>query len=416
MSTSRFELDCLIIGAGFGGCYQLKLLRDAGFKTKTVDAASSIGGVWAWNKYPGARVDVEMPYYGYSDPAIWTNWNWTERYPGQVELSKYFEHVAKVWDLNKDVELGVRVVSATCVQDGGQTRWEVVTQQGDTYVAKFLICGTGTSFKQHIPEWEGLKIFKGEIYHSSLWPDGVDIDNKRIAVIGAGSTGVQVVQEAAKVSSKVTHFIRSPNIALPMRQRQVSREELYAYKPAFQHVLAACRTTPSGLPTTNTGIKTFDISEAERRALWDELWERGGFNWSIGGLADTLLDKDANRAAYDYWAEKTRPRIKDPRKRDLLVPLEPPYYFGTKRPSLEQDYYEMSDRENVDITASPIQRFTATGIETSEKSEDFDIVAICTGYDAVTGGLMTMNIKGADGEYLHDKWCCCSRMLFVRID
>ncbi|CAK1365733.1 unnamed protein product [Cercospora beticola] len=399
------ELDCLIIGAGFGGCYQLKLLRDAGFSTKIVDAASSIGGVWAWNKYPGARVDVEMPYYGYSDPAVWSTWNWTERYPGQVEISAYFEHVAKVWDLHKDIQLGVRIVSATYTQNENGPRWEVVAQNGNSYVAKYLICGTGTSFKQHIPPWEGFDSYQGTIHHSSLWPDGVDLRNKRIAIIGAGSTGVQIVQESAKVSSKVTHFIRTPNIALPMRQRQISREELYAYKPIFQHVLSACRTTPAGLPTTNTGIKTFDISEAERRELFEEMWERGGFNWSIGGLADTLTDEAANRAAYDFWAEKTRPRIKNPQKRDLLAPLDPPYYILTKRPSLEQDYYEMSDRDNVDITNSPIQRFTKTGIETADgKSEDFDIVAICTGYDAVTGGLMTMNIKGANGEYLHEKW------------
>ena len=296
-------------------------------------------------------------------------------------------------------------MSATFSGSGARARWEAVSSDGNTYVAKFLICATGTSFKQHVPQWEGFETYQGAVHHSSLWPGGVDLKGKRVAIIGAGSTGVQVLQEAVKVSTKVVHFIRTPNIALSMRQRQISRKELYAYKPAFQHVLQACRSTPAGLPQINTGLKTFDISEAKRRELWEELWERGGFNWSIGGLADTITDKKANRAAYDFWVEKTRPRIKNKRKRDLLVPLEPPYYLGTKQPSLEHDYYEMSDRDNVDVTASPIRRFTTAGIETDDISEDFDIVVICTGYDAVTGGLMTMNIRGANGQYLHDKWC-----------
>lgn len=273
------ELDCLIIGAGFGGCYQLHLLRKAGFHTKLVDAASSLGGVWAWNRYPGARVDVEMPYYGYSASEIWQTWNWTERFPSGDELKRYFDHVDKVWDLSKDIELSVVIVGAEFERTNNGPRWTVKTSAGKEYRAKYLVCGTGTSFKQYIPKFEGLDTFKGIIHHSSLWPEDVDIANKRVAIIGAGSTAIQVVQEAAKVSSKVTQFIRTPNIALPMRQRQVSREEIYAYKPSLQHSINACRTTSSGLPQTSTGLKTFDVTEEERLKLWEELWERGGFNW-----------------------------------------------------------------------------------------------------------------------------------------
>lgn len=405
-STSGTDLDCLIIGAGFGGCYQLKLLRDAGLRTKVVDAASKLGGVWAWNRYPGARVDVEMPFYGYSDPKVWSTWEWTQRFPSCYELLDYFDHVDKVWDLSKDVELGVTVTSATYTQDdAGKPIWVVETAGGTTYRARFLVCGTGTSFKQYIPKFEGLDKFKGAIHHSALWPEDLDIKGKRVAVIGAGSTGIQVMQEAAKVCPKVTQFIRSPNLALPMRQRDVSHAERYAYKPIYDAAFKACRQTSSGLPISNTGLKVFDVSDEERSRIWEEGWERGGFNWSLGGFIDTSIDKKANRALYDFWASKVRQRIPDPKKRELLAPLEPPYFIGTKRPSLESDYYEMISKDNVEITNSPIVRLTEKGIVTEDgKEEEFDVIAICTGYDAVTGGLMTMNIKGQDGIFLHDKW------------
>lgn len=292
MAGKSTELDCLIIGAGFGGLYQLRILRQAGFNTKVVDAASRTGGVWAWNRYPGARVDVEMPYYGYTSPEIFSSWTWTERYPGGDEILRYFDHVDKLWDLSKDIELNVTIVSAELGESDDGPRWKATTADGNTYLAKFLICATGTSFRQYMPTIKGLAQYKGIIHHSSLWPkEGVDLAGKRVAVIGAGSTGVQVVQEAAKVSTKVTQFIRTPNIALPMRQRKISREEVYAYKPSLQHALKACRGTFAGLPQTNTGINTFDISEKERLEIWEELWERGGFNWFV-----LICDRSRNRS------------------------------------------------------------------------------------------------------------------------
>jgi cation diffusion facilitator CzcD-associated flavoprotein CzcO len=280
MAGDKIELDCLVIGAGFGGLYQLHILRKAGFSTKLIDAASKIGGVWAWNCYPGARVDVEMPYYGYTAEEISLTWVWKERYPGREELLRYFDHVDKIWDLSKDIKLNTRVVSAELDESNEGPRWNVKAFDGSVYRAKFVVCGTGTSFKQHIPKFEGYEKFTGIIHHSSLWPEeGVDLTNKSVAIIGAGSTAVQVMQEAAKVSKKVTQFIRTPNIALPMRQRQVTREEIYAYRPALRYALKACRETSSGLPLVNIGTNTFDVSEEERLKFWEEMWELGGFNW-----------------------------------------------------------------------------------------------------------------------------------------
>lgn len=279
MGSSVTELDCLIIGAGFSGCYQLHLLREAGFSVKVVDAACEIGGVWAWNRYPGARVDIEMPYYGYSDPKVWSTWNWTERCPGADEILRYFQHVDEVWDLSKDIQLNVAIVSATFEQDANGQRWASKTSTGDTYYSKFLVCGTGTSFKPHVPKFKGLDKYKGVACHSSLWPKDLDMTDKRVAIIGAGATAVQVVQEAAKVASKVTEFIRTPNIALPMQQRKVSRDEIYQYKSIYPYVFKELRNTFAGLPEDHGGKKTFDVTEEERQAIWEEGWKKSGFHW-----------------------------------------------------------------------------------------------------------------------------------------
>lgn len=335
-----------------------------------------------------------MPCYSFSHPEILNTWIWKERYPSDTELRRYFDHVDNVWDLSKDCDFNTRVTQCDYQERSGNSGWLIRTKEGSLYKCKWLVAATGTSFRQYLPDWKGRENFKGIIGHSSLWPENVDLTGKKVAIIGAGSTALQVMQEAAKVASNVTQYIRTPNLALPMRQRQITEEEIYAYRPQFPHIMKALRTTPAGLPTTGQGKATFDVSDEERRLAWEEGWKRGGFNWSIGGFADTLVNPKANRAAYNFWREKTLPRLKDSKKAELLIPEEPPYWIGTKRPSLEQDYYEMCDQPHVEITNSPIKSFTETGIVTEEKETAFDVVAICTGYDAVTGGLRTMGIKG----------------------
>lgn len=282
-STKVQETDVLVVGAGFGGCYMLHLLRRNGFSVKVLEAGSTLGGVWCWNRYPGARVDCEMPYYGFSDPEIWSTWSWTERFPSHYQLRAYFEHVANTWDLWKDIELRTRVTEARWVGN----RWHVKTEGGDEYVAKWLIAATGTSARPHTPQWKGMENFKGAMHHSALWPEEeVPLAGKRVAVIGAGSTGVQVVQEASKVASHLTQFIKSPNYALPMRQRQITVEEIYSQKALIPHVFKACRGTRTGLPIVNQGRKVFDDDDKKRHAVWDEQWKQGGFHWYL------MLDVD----------------------------------------------------------------------------------------------------------------------------
>ncbi|EME43731.1 hypothetical protein DOTSEDRAFT_23863 [Dothistroma septosporum NZE10] len=420
MSMNEQDVDVIVIGAGFGGCYLLHKLRASGFSVKVLEAGSTLGGVWCWNRYPGARVDCEFPYYGFSDPAVWSTFEWTERFPSDKELRAYFEHVAEVWDLHRDIQLETRVVEARYQEH--QNQWHLRTAASSkTWKCRWLIAATGTSFKQHIPEWRGRENFEGILHHSALWPENIEIEGKKVAVIGAGSTGVQIVQEASKVSQSVTQFIRSPNFALPMRQRKISEEERYSYLPQMPHVFRACRSTRSGLPTQTSDRKVFDDSAETRESRLEHNWKRGGFNWYVnpdftctaadkqwrsqGSYGDYMVDAKANREMYDFWRKKTLERISDPVKRDILAPEEPPYYISTKRPSLEQDYYESCDRSNVEITNTPIVEFTKTGIVTEDgKERDFDIVAVCTGYDAVTGGLRTMGIKGRKGLDLDEKW------------
>ena len=277
-TANIIDQDVVIVGGGFGGCYLLHLLRKQGFATKLLEAGSRLGGVWAWSCYPGARVDCELPYYGYSDPAIWSTWNWTERFPAYKELRDYFKHVDNIWGLSQDVVLNTRVMEARWQEDGGA--WLLQTSDGQHWRCKWFIAATGTSFKQHIPDFRGHEKFKGAMHHSASWPEeGVELAAKRVAIIGAGSTGVQVMQESAKIAEHVTQFIRTPNLAVPMRQRNISVDEIYHSKPHIPHVFKACRNTRSGLPIVRVGKKTFDDSAEERKRLWEELWKRGGFNW-----------------------------------------------------------------------------------------------------------------------------------------
>lgn len=270
-------VDVLIVGAGFGGCYLLHLLREQGLQVKVFEATGDLGGVWSQNRYPGARVDCELPYYGYSDPKIWRTWSWTERYPNHVELRKYFRHVDSLWDLTKDISFNVRVTAASW--DDTNHRWTVKMSDGTSWECTWFLAATGTSFKPHTPEWKGMDLFKGAIHHSAKWPEDLVMSGKSVAVIGAGASGVQIMQEAGKLASRVTHFIRTPNLTAPMRQRKVSMEEIIHHRSEYAHVFKACRTTRTGLPIEGNGRSTFDDSAEQREAVFEEQWQRGGFNW-----------------------------------------------------------------------------------------------------------------------------------------
>ncbi|KAF2473102.1 FAD/NAD(P)-binding domain-containing protein [Lindgomyces ingoldianus] len=405
--VDNLETDVLIVGAGFGGIYLMHKLRQLGFKCKIYEAGKELGGIWHWNCYPGARVDTQVPIYEYSIPEVWKDWTWSEKYPGFAELRKYFEHVDKVLNVKKDVAFDTRVVGAQF--DKASSKWVVKTEDGRTARARYLLLATGFAAKRYFPDWMGLDKFKGEIHHSSFWPDaGVDVKGKRVAVIGTGSTGVQIAQETAKEAGSVTVFQRTPNLALPMRQTKLTRDEQINRKSDYPEIYKNRMTTFAGFQYDFVDRNTLDDTPSQREAFYEKLFANGGFEFWLANYKDLLFDKEANNEAYKFWAKKTRARISDPRKRDILAPENPPHAFGTKRPSLEQNYYEMLDKPQndvVDIKKTPIVEVTETGIKTEDgKLREFDVIALATGFDSVTGGMKNMGLKDIDGVELNEKW------------
>jgi len=406
--AKELETDVLIVGAGFGGIYLMHKLRQLGFNCKIYEAGTNIGGIWHWNCYPGARVDSQVPIYEYSLPEIWKDWTWSCRYPGTNELRAYFDHVERKLDIKKDCAFNTRVVGAHFDKPSG--KWLTQTEDGRTAKSKYLLLALGFAAKRHFPDWPGMDQFKGEIHHSSFWPDsGVDVKRKRVAVIGTGSTGIQIAQETSKEAASMTNFVRTPNLCLPMQQQNLTKEEQDRRKQGdYQAIFKERLNTFAGFGYDSVERNTFDDNPQEREAFYESLFENGGFEFWLANYKDLLFDMEANRQAYNFWAKKTRARITDPKKREILAPLEPPHAFGVKRPSLEQNYYEMLDRpENnvIDVKKTPIERFTEKGIVTSDgKEHEFDVIALATGFDSVTGGMKNMGLKDVDGVELSDKW------------
>ncbi|KAK8194187.1 hypothetical protein M8818_007375 [Zalaria obscura] len=406
--AQELETDVIIVGAGFGGVYLLHKLRDElGLKCKVYEAAGGLGGVWHWNCYPGARVDTPVPIYEYSIEKVWKDWTWTEKYPSWQELRRYFDHVEKVLDVKKDIAFNTRVVAAEF--DMKTHRWVLKTEDGRIARAKYFINAIGFAAKRHFPDWKGLDTFKGEIHHSSFWPEaGVDVKGKRVAVIGTGSTGIQIAQETAKDADSVTVFQRTPNLCLPMEQRPLTKEEQEEAKARYPDLYRHRMTTFAGFLVDFVKRDTFDDSDEEREAFYQKLWDEGGFSYWLGTYQDMLFDQKANDQAYNFWLKKTQARISDPRKRAILAPEKAPHAWGTKRPSLEQDFYEQMDRpENdvVDVKATPIVEVKENGIVTSDgQLREFDVIALATGFDSVTGGMKNMGLKDIHGVELSEKW------------
>ena len=407
MSAGGEPLDALIVGAGFSGLYQLHRLREEGFTVRLVEASSGLGGVWQSNRYPGARVDSHVPNYEYSDEAIWRDWTWTERFPGRDELVSYFEHVDRVWDLRRDIDLSTIVESATYHSD--QHRWHVAASGGRSYDCRYLIMCTGFGSKPYVPDLAGLASFAGICHHTASWPkEGVPFDGRSVGVIGTGASGVQVVQEAAKEAGRLYVFQRSPVTALPMEQRRLDPTEQAAAKAGYPEMFERRNSPPGSFADiTRLDVGALEVSDAERTEVFEAAWRKGGFHFWVGTFRDILTDEAANRTAYDFWRDKTRARINDPDLAEVLAPTEPPYPFGTKRPSLEQGYYECFNQPNVqlvDLRSTPIDAITPSGIRTTGGEFELDVLVLATGFDANTGGLTAIDIRGIDERSLAETW------------
>lgn len=405
----HLETDAIVIGGGFGGCNSLYKLRELGLSVKLIEAGGGFGGVWYWNRYPGARVDTEMPIYQFNIPAVWKGWNWSERFPGDEELRRYFRHIDSVLELSKDTFFNTTVTSAT--YDAGTRRWLVQTNTGLTITCKYLVAATGSSFKKHYPYFDGMFNYTGHLVHSADYPRNMDVRGKRVGIIGNGASGLQIVQSLAKEDCELKVFIRTPCFAIPMKQRTIPPDEAEMMKGYYDGIFDRCYNSATGFPHNTRLQSVFQATPKERKELFDELWNRGGYSFLVSNYYDFLLDEKANAIFYDYWVQKVRARMTDPEKMDIVAPLKQQVMVATKRPSLEQDYFEMVDQPNVtlhDLKRSPIVGFDTTGIITEDgrgtEHHDLDIIIFATGYDAVTGSLLDLGIKDQNQVPLAEKW------------
>ncbi|KAK8016597.1 hypothetical protein PG993_014786 [Apiospora rasikravindrae] len=400
------ELDALIVGAGFGGVYQLKHLRDAGYKVKLVEGGLDYGGVWYWNRYPGARVDSSIPVYEFSDPDLWQTWSWKQRFPGSAELRAYFVHVAEVWDLRRDTEFDTFVESA--VWDDGESKWTIKTKKGDVYKAKFFLPNTGFAAKRYIPDWKGIDTFQGTFLHPSYWPhEGLELKGKKVAVIGTGSTGIQIATDIAPLVGQLAVFQRTINTSLPMRQVEYQDGEQEIPRENYPDFFRGRTDSFGGFDFNFLGRSTFDDDPEKRRETYENLWAEGDFKFWLATYQDLLFDSVANREAYNFWRDKTRAKIHDARVQDVLAPMKQPYSFGCKRVSLENGYFEIFNESHVhlvDVKSTPIKEITPKGIKTSEKEWEFDYIICATGFDSITGSLKQIDIRGPSGQSLQEHW------------
>jgi cation diffusion facilitator CzcD-associated flavoprotein CzcO len=375
-----------VLFLGFGGVYAMYKFRQLGLNVKAFEAGGDFGGVWFWNRYPGARVDSEFPFYQLSIPEVYRKWDYGLRFPDHKELRQHFAHIDKTLGLRKDVQFDARVNSAEWNEQDG--KWTVQTEAGHVARCKYLFLATGLLHRKHYPDFPGLSDFKGAIHHSGFWPEDLDVKGKKVAVIGAGATSVQIVQEVAKEAGQLTMLMRRPSYCIPMQQRKITHEEQAQLKAFYPNLFKAGRASRSGFPSARGGSNVFDVPEKEREELWEEMWNRGAFNF-LFAFEDVAMNLKANRAAYDFWAKKIRSRMNNPAKRDLMAPVDPPYLFGTKRTPLEADYYECLDQDNVEIVnlnQTPLQSFNEKGMVMEDgKQLDFDIVILATGFDSFSG-------------------------------
>jgi len=401
------EVDVVIVGAGFAGLYALHLLRERGFKTRTFDAASDVGGTWFWNRYPGARCDVESLDYSYSfSNAIQQEWKWSERYATQPEILNYINFVADRLDLRPHISFNTQVKSATF--DDERSRWLIETNTGEHVSAKFCILATGNLSLPRVPEFPGLEAFQGEWYHTGLWPhEGVDFSGKRVGLIGTGSSGMQITPFLGEQAKQLFVFQRTANYALPAGNRPLTPEQLADRKKNYPAMRDYARSTPVGVASYVFPQKSaLEEDEAAVREKFEFHWNDGGANISLlSAYTDIMTDKDANDRLGRLVREKIHTIVKNPVTAELLCPND--HYIGTKRLPLESGYFETFNRSSVqlvNVRADPIVKLTATGLQTEADHFELDAIVFATGFDAMTGALQDIDIRGVGNLRLAEKW------------
>ena len=403
-ATLAPEYDVVIVGAGFAGLYLLTRLRDLGLSARAFEAGGGVGGTWYWNRYPGARCDVESMQYSYSfSEELQQQWEWPERYSAQPDILKYANHVADRFELRPFIQLDTRVDAATF--DESNDRWQIRTADGDEVSARFCVMATGCLSSAQTPNFPGMEQFSGATYHTGEWPhEKVDFAGKRVGLIGTGSSAIQSIPVIAEEAAHLTVFQRTPNYSIPTRNAPMTPEYEASWKDDYPALREAARRMPTGVWTDRESRSALEVSEEEREAIYSERWKVGGTGF-MGSFGDLVTSQEANDTASEFVRKKIREIVHDPEVAERLAPKD--YPIGTKRICVDSHYFETFNRENVDLVDvrdAPIERLTEHGLVTGGKEYSFDCIVFATGFDAMTGTLNAIDIRGRKGERLREKW------------
>jgi cyclohexanone monooxygenase len=405
MSAARSPnvVDVVIVGAGFAGMYMLHRLRGLGMSARVFEAGSGVGGTWYWNRYPGARCDVESMQYSYSfSPELEQDWQWSELFSSQPEILRYANHVADRFDLRRDIQFDTRVTGA-CF-DRATHRWDIRTDRGDIVSARYCVMATGCLSTARVPDFPGIERFAGKTYHTGHWPhEGVDFTGLRVGVIGTGSSAIQAIPVIAAQAAQVTVFQRTPNFSIPSRNGPMTEAYAEEWKSDYPARREQARHARTGILNNPNDVSALDVSDEERRRIYEQRWADGGTHF-LAAFNDLIFDRQANDTAANFVRDKIRETVLDQATAELLAPKNHP--IGTKRICVDTDYYGTYNRDNValiDARATPITEITADGLRAGDAEYQLDAIVFATGFDAMTGALMAIDIE-ADGQTLRQKW------------
>jgi cyclohexanone monooxygenase len=403
VAGSPAAVDVVIVGAGFAGMYMLRRLRGLGMSARVFEAGSDVGGTWYWNRYPGARCDVESMQYSYSfSQELQQAWQWSELFASQPEILRYARHVAERFDLRRDIRFDTRVTQAHF--DRSTRRWTIRTDRGDTVFARYCVMATGCLSSARVPDFPGIERFKGMTYHTGHWPhEGVDFTGQRVGVIGTGSSAIQAVPVIARQAAHVSVFQRTPNFSIPSRNGPMTEAYAQSWKSDYPSLREKARHMRTGILNNPNDVSALDVPEEERRRIYEERWAAGGTNF-MAAFNDLIVSKEANDTAANFVRDKIRTTVRDTAVAELLAPKNHP--IGTKRICVDTDYYVTFNRDNVtlvDVRTAPISAITADGVRAGDVEYPFDAIVFATGFDAMTGTLLRIDIR-ADVQTLREKW------------
>ena len=400
------EFDVVVIGAGFSGLYALHRLRGLGVTVTCLEAGDGVGGTWYWNRYPGARVDIESVQYSYSfDEDLQLEWTWPEHFSAQPDLEAYANHVADRFELREKIQFSTRVTGLRFDEEAD--RWHIDTEHGDSVTAKYVIAATGSLDAANLPAFPGLESFRGQWHHTARWPrDGIDLAGKRVGLIGTGSTGIQVATAIAPEVGHLYVFQRTPAFSVPAHNRPLDRAYEREWKDNYPERRAAMRANRAAIyPTVPVHGSVFEHTPAERERILEEAWAARNGLLFLQTFTDTMVDPAANEVVAEFIRGKIRQAVRDPEVAELLSPRT--YPVGAKRICMDTGYYETFNRENVtlvDVRANPITEITPAGLRTTAAAYDLDVIIFATGFDGVTGSFTSLNVTGLGGVDLREKW------------